>query len=194
MSLATSSPDHSSGHPHPVEHTVADHATAEGLTARGGPDPVAAGQTVQMSPMLDIIAWHDPVLDDRGHDPRSPYVERFWLGLLGPSVTWLLRRFARGLEEHPAGFRINLAETGRALGLGESIARNSTTQRTITRACQFGFAQRVGPDRLSVRTHLPELTRRQLSRLPGSVQHAHQVWLDHAAEAARLAADTSPWG
>lgn len=34
---------------------------------------------------LHITAWHDPVVDALGHDPRSPYVERFWLPLLGPS-------------------------------------------------------------------------------------------------------------
>ena len=205
MSLATSTPDHSSAQPsaqpsavdhtasdhttsdHTTsDHTTSDHAADEQLTARGAANPqAAAGQTVQMSPLLDIVAWNDPVLDDRGYDPRSPYVERFWLRLLGPSVTWLLRRFARGLEEHPGGFRINLADTGRALGLGESIARNSTTQRTITRACQFGLAQRVGPDRLSVRTRLPELTRRQLSRLPESVQQAHDRWLDAVEQATR---------
>ncbi len=157
--------------------------TARPSTARPSATPV-----IEMLPTLDIVEWLDPALDGEGHDPRSAYVERFWLGILGPSVTWLLRRFARGLEEHPNGFRINLADTGRALGLGESISRNSTTQRTITRACQFGLAQRVGPDRLAVRTTVPELTRRQLSRLPESVQTAHAAWLDAAERAAQRAA------
>jgi hypothetical protein len=149
------------------------------VTPTPDPSPIAdaVGETVEMLPTLDIVPWRDPVFEATGHDPRSAYVERFWLGILGPSVTWLLRRFARGLEEHPSGFRINLADTGRALGLGESISRNSTTQRTITRACQFGLAQRQGPDRLAVRTHVPELTRRQLSRLPESVQAAHAAWI-----------------
>src|SRR5215470_15811471 len=35
---------------------------------------------------LIIYPWTDPVVDAVGHDPRSPYVEHFWLGILGPST------------------------------------------------------------------------------------------------------------
>ena len=42
--------------------------------------------------------WPDDVIDALGFDPRSPYVERFWLGVIGPSTTWLLRRIAAGLR------------------------------------------------------------------------------------------------
>ena len=38
---------------------------------------------------LAIRPWPDPVIDAVGHDPRSSYVEHFWLGVLGPSTTWL---------------------------------------------------------------------------------------------------------
>ena len=34
---------------------------------------------------VHIVRWDDPVLDAIGHDPRSPYVERYWLSLLGPA-------------------------------------------------------------------------------------------------------------
>ena len=36
---------------------------------------------------LLVRPWVDPVLEQVGYDPRSPYVERFWLGTLGPSST-----------------------------------------------------------------------------------------------------------
>jgi hypothetical protein len=35
-------------------------------------------------PTLQILPWADPVIDQVGYDPRSRYVERFWLGILGP--------------------------------------------------------------------------------------------------------------
>ena len=41
---------------------------------------------------LTVQPWVDEVIDTVGHEVRSPYVEQFWLGLLGPSSTWLLRR------------------------------------------------------------------------------------------------------
>src|SRR5215212_8088923 len=74
--------------------------------------PPLTAETLQVRP------WPDAVIDAVGHDPRSTYVERFWLGVLGPSTTWLLRRLAAGLEASPAGFELPLVDTARALGLG----------------------------------------------------------------------------
>ncbi len=41
---------------------------------------------VDTSPVsvLPIRPWPDGVIDALGHDPRSAYVEQFWLGVLGP--------------------------------------------------------------------------------------------------------------
>jgi hypothetical protein len=36
---------------------------------------------------LTVRPWPDGVIDALGHDPRSAYVEQFWLGILGPSTT-----------------------------------------------------------------------------------------------------------
>ena len=36
---------------------------------------------------LLVRPWFDPTVDEIGHDPRSPYVERFWLGTLGPPTS-----------------------------------------------------------------------------------------------------------
>ena len=60
---------------------------------------------------LAVRPWPDPVIDALGHDPRSAYVEQYWLGILGPSTTWLLRRLAAGLEASPAGFDLPLSDT-----------------------------------------------------------------------------------
>lgn len=128
-----------------------------------------------------VRAWWDPDLAIRGFEPRSAYVERYWLGVLGPSAVFLIRRLARGLEEHPAGFRIDLADTARAIGLGAGTGRQSPIVRTIDRACMFGTMRRSGPDQLEVRTHLPKLTRRQLERLPLVVRRSHDAWLAHPA-------------
>jgi hypothetical protein len=37
-------------------------------------------------PVLNVEPWADPVVDELGVDPRAPYVERFWLPVLGPST------------------------------------------------------------------------------------------------------------
>ena len=67
-------------------------------------------------PTITITAWPDAVIDAVGHDPRSTYVEMFWLSILGPSTTWLLRRLVTGLDRHPDGYELPLAQTASALG------------------------------------------------------------------------------
>ena len=127
---------------------------------------------------LMIRPWPDGVIDALGHDPRSSYVEQFWLGILGPSTTWLLRRLAAGLEAHPAGFDLPLADTASALGLGAKGGRHSPFMRALTRCCQFDLAEARDDGSLAVRRKLPPLNRRQVLRLPPPLQAAHQQWLD----------------
>jgi len=127
---------------------------------------------------LAIRPWPDSVIDAVGHDPRSAYVERFWLGILGPSTTWLLRRLAAGLEAQPAGFSLCLSDTAQALGLGHKGGRHSPFVRALARCVQFELAQPREEGTLAVRRKVPPLNRRQLARLPEAVQDAHRRWND----------------
>ena len=90
---------------------------------------------------LTVRPWADDVIDSLGFDPRAPYVERFWLGVLGPSTTWLLRRIAAGFDQHPEGFEMSLGETAQALGLGDRGGRHSPFLRTVNRMIQFELAR-----------------------------------------------------
>jgi len=132
-------------------------------------------------PSLAIRAWSDPVIDAVGHDVRSAYVERFWLGILGPSATWLLRRLVQGLEDQPDGFDLDLALTATQLGLGGRSGRHSPFFRSIERCCRFGAAQLLDEQTLRVRRKLPPLTRMQVARLPLALQETHQAWVDGPA-------------
>src|SRR3954447_5256424 len=86
---------------------------------------------------LNVRPWPDTVIDRVGYDPRSPYVERFWLGVLGPSSIVLLRRLAGELEANPSGFVLGLDATARSLGLAVRGGRGSTFGRTVLRCSQF---------------------------------------------------------
>ena len=155
------------------------------LRAIEGPADSAPGaprtESVDRVTHLTVTPWWDPGLAVSGFDPRSAYVERFWLGVLGPSTTLLLRRFARGFEERPTGFRVSVADTAQAIGLGRGTGRQSPIARTIDRACDFGLARRHSIDELTVRTHLPKLTTCQLARLPEIVRSTHDRYLLHHA-------------
>ena len=132
---------------------------------------------------LTVRPWPDSVLDQVGHDPRSPYVERFWLGVLGPSSVVFLRRVAAELEANPAGFELPMAETARALGLGMKGGRNSPFLRTINRCVQFRMVHLDENDQvLLARRKLPPLTRGQVTRLPEPLQLQHREWQHDPAQ------------
>lgn len=138
--------------------------------------PVPTAQLDLSTTTITVRPWPDDVIDALGHDPRSAYVERFWLGVLGPSTTWLLRRVAAELEASPAGFDLPLVDTARALGLGGD-GRHSPFVRALGRCCQFELARPDGEGGLAVRRKLPPLNRRQLVRLPEAVQAEHESWV-----------------
>lgn len=128
-------------------------------------------------PTVTVEAWPDAVIDELGHDPRSAYVERFWLPVLGPSTVWFLRRVADQLDREPDGFELDLVEVARSLGVGMRGGRNSPMLKTIERSCRFGAARMHGTTSLAVRRRLAPLTRAQVERLPDALQREHTIWL-----------------
>jgi hypothetical protein len=132
---------------------------------------------------LHIRPWPDEVIDTMGFDPRSNYVETYWLSQLGPSTTWLLRRLVAGLELHPEGYPLPLADTARSLGLSDRGARKSPFVRAIGRTIKFHLATPEGPDILAVRRKVPPLSRCQVQHLPPALQAAHHVWQEEQLEA-----------
>jgi hypothetical protein len=136
---------------------------------------------------LPLRPWVDEVIDTLGFDPRSSYVERFWLSILGPSTTWLLRRVAAAFDRSPAGFELPLSDTARELGLGDKGGRHSPFVRAIWRSCQFDMARMVDGT-LEVRRRLPPLNRRQVQKLPEPLRDAHDAWQKAQLGAAAAAA------
>jgi hypothetical protein len=133
-------------------------------------------QLIERIPQEAIIRpWADPVVDVRGFDPRSQYVERYWLSVIGPTATWILRRFAEGFDAHPDGFVLDLAHTARTMGL--SFERNvaSPFGKALHRCVMFGVAHPTS-DGFAVRRRLPAVAQRHLKRLPDDVQAEHDEW------------------
>jgi len=120
-----------------------------------------------------VLPWADR--DGAPHDPRSAYVETFWLPLLGPSTTLLLRRFADGFDASPDGFECDTMALSREIGLGPRLHRKAPFVRTVERCVKFGMAELTG-DVLQVRRRLPMVSPRQLQRLSERLQQLHSEW------------------
>jgi hypothetical protein len=131
-----------------------------------------------MPASLTIQPWSDPVLDTVGHDPRSLYVERFWLPTLGPTALLLLRHLASKFDAHPRGVQLPVADTSRALGLGDRDGSTSPIVRSLARLETFDLACSDGDSTVAVRRNLPPVQRRHLRRLPPSVQAEHACWAE----------------
>jgi len=140
-----------------------------------------------MPTTLTIKPWPDPILDTLGHDPRSLYVERFWLPTLGPTALLLLRHLAQRFDEHPGGIELPVADTSHALGLGHRDGNSSPILRTLSRLNQFDLACDDGRTMVAVRRNVPPLNRRHVRRLPSELQIAHAEWAEGQLEEEPLA-------
>lgn len=143
---------------------------------RDPPDDVHTATAVQPLPLsVQVAPWHDPVVDRRGHDPRSAYVEQFWLGVLGPTATWLMRRLVAGFDHQPDGYVLDVAGTARSLGLSVTKGMASPFNKAVQRCVMFGLVQRLSESWL-VRRRVPTVSQRHLGKLPDELQTAHVQW------------------
>ena len=133
--------------PSPAHHDhlrgpdVSLHSEISRLTSPGDDHRPATGSSdVESNALINVRQWIDPLVDDHGHDPRSGYVETIWLGVLGPTATWLLRRLAAGLQQHPEGFAFDLVSTAAAMGLSFRSGRSSPFTKALQRCVMFGLA------------------------------------------------------
>lgn len=141
-----------------------------------GTRPATTTDRPDSIPPLLVVPWRDPVVDALGLDPRSTYVERFWLPLLGPTSTWLLRRFAAEFDACPDGFSMDMREAARSIGIGNRGGKAGPFQRSLERCVRFGVARNDDHGILAVRTRMPPLSRAQVRQLSRPLQGGHQRW------------------
>ena len=144
------------------------------------PPDTSPDSTSTHGKIVSVVAWNDPVVDTSGFPADHPYVEMFWLPVLGPTATWLLRRLAGGLVAAPQGYEIDTGDLARALGVSSAGGRSSPFGRAVHRCTMFGVAQHVSLTPLpvlAVRRVVPPVSRRHLERLPSSLTRVHRDWL-----------------
>jgi hypothetical protein len=188
-------------------------------TARTEPFTNPVAPTTSTAWIAEIRPWADPVLDQRGYDPRDRYVETFWLGVIGPTATWIMRGFADRLERFPDGFSVDLDTMAAAIGVSCARGQQSPFGRALHRCVMFGLARTsTAPQRvasqvtraaptttLEVRRRVPQVPTRSLRRLPPELFESHDQWVraryhpghqpaDHVATIASEAAPAPPIG
>ena len=128
---------------------------------------------------LTVKPWPDPLIDTLGYDPRSRYVETFWLPTLGPTALLLLRHLADRFDRQPEGLELTVADTCHALGLGQRDGTSSPIVRTLERLTQFDLACDDGNgQRRGASQHPARESSSHLRRLPSDLQVAHAEWAE----------------
>lgn len=147
-----------------------------------GDGSAGSGSTVEITP------WVDPLVDAHGYDPRSRYFERFWLSVVGPTATLVMRRIADGFDEAPDGFTLDMDHTASTMGLSFKQGPNSPFGRALNRCVMFGLA-RPTTDGYWVRRRVPAIADRHLRRLPADVQQQHADWLRTSRDHSEIRVD-----
>jgi hypothetical protein len=130
--------------------------------------------------LIDIVHWSDPVVEANGFHISDTYNELFWLPILGPTATWLLRRLAGGLEQEPQGYTTDMSELARSIGVTYTPGKHNPFARGLHRCIMFGAAQQISVlprTTIGVRTVLPVLPHRHQARLPHQLRIAHDDWV-----------------
>lgn len=134
--------------------------------------------------IIHIVPWRDSLVEQDGYAIDDPYIEMFWLPVLGPTATWLIRRLAGGLQHQPEGYTVDIADLARGIGVNYTPGRHNPFARALSRCTMFGAAQQIAvqPHRtIAVRSVLPQLPVRHLSRLPHPLRVAHHDWIHMGA-------------
>lgn len=120
----------------------------------------------------------DQLVDTMGFDPRTSYVEHFWLPILGPSSVFLLRRLAYIFDVHLETHDVSLKDISFEIGLGSPKGFGNSITKTLNRLIQFDMAKLLPSGTLAVRRSLPPLNIRQLSRIPTQLQDLHHALIN----------------
>lgn len=132
---------------------------------------------------LWIEPWRDLITEEQGHDPRSRYVEQFWLGVIGPTAAWLMRHVAHEFDRSPDGFELPVNDIALQLGISPKAGPRGGLHRTLDRLVMFRLASE-GHAGFAIRRRLPPLNHAQLRRLPQHLQRSHSSYYSLAEPAA----------
>ncbi len=140
------------------------------------------------SGLLTITAWRHAIVTPSCDLATCTYLERFWLGILGPTATWLARYLSRVITDAncrpdpPVALSIDWHELSARLGVSAQPLHDSVLARAFNRLIMFNFATtlgQVGVPCLAVRTTAPRVPDRLLSRLHPVLREEHNRWSSH---------------
>jgi hypothetical protein len=110
--------------------------------------------------------------DDIGHDPRAPYIERFWLPILGPTAIFLARLAAYGFDTTDT-YSVDTVDLAHALG----IRTPSRLSQAMHRLGHFELATH-NENQWTLRAEWPWLDYGYVRNLTEPLKTEHRQWVE----------------
>ncbi len=121
--------------------------------------------------------WHNSYNSENSFYFRSFYLERFWLGILGPSSTWLLRMILMELEQSDNFKLMSAEELCLRMGLSANTSWNSPFSRSLRRLLDFKLAKQFGLGHIAICQYVPPLSCRQIKSLTAESLNIHRQFI-----------------
>ena len=123
---------------------------------------------------LVFVAYRDPVGEGLRFGPDDPYGMECLVPVVGPSSYLMWVKIAGQVAATDGPVRFDVVDLFASIGLGSNTGRNSAGARTLARMASFAMiVATANPSVLAVRTEMPPLAVRQLSRLTESARRYH---------------------
>jgi hypothetical protein len=143
--------------------------------------------TTQTAPAADsaerfTLTYRALAVQHEHMDLNGDYLEYVWLPIIGPTATFIVRRFGRLLGEPDQRRRASVGRAALAagIGVGDKGGRNSPLMRALDRLERFGFIDRDDLH-ISVTPVIRPVSAQMLDRLPGPSLAVHRAVTSSAA-------------
>lgn len=138
---------------------------------------------------LNVVPWRQASIARPCPLSDCRYFEQFWLGILGPTATWLARHLSRLVmtepvdSTSPVGTTVDISELGARLGVSAHPLHESVLSRAINRLVMFNLVAPSDTDSstLVVRTNTPRVSDRLVARMHPSLRDAHWQWMTQSS-------------
>ncbi len=127
--------------------------------------------------ILKISFWQNGCDKQNAFYYRSTYIEKFWLSILGPSATWILRLLLDEIKTNDPITVMTSNYIASQVGLSDNTSKNSPLCRSIRRLLDFRIAKQIKEGHLVISKYIPPLSTRQTLKLPSSMLELHKKYL-----------------
>ena len=107
---------------------------------------------------------------------NDPYIDKFWLPILGPTATLLLHELMSKALIKNDPFHSSIGELSTCIGVGNREGSASPIAKNLKRLCDFGLISKYN-ELFYVPTNIEQMPEDKLRKLSYTLQSEHKRWI-----------------